>query len=188
MEPTAMSRFFVIFLVLLLSEGCSNTLSSPASAITSQSNPTYELSPAKEIIVTYGRYDKPFTKLGPVEFTLTTPATPDDNYELWDQAINFLKKDALRKFGDKVDAIFNVEIVENTEENNDGQYNIVHAKGVAVSFSPGSRPTIKHRAKSKAKSPSKSASNKAKPSPPKKAPEKPQPQEEIGITPSELLK
>jgi hypothetical protein len=181
-------HFMAIILMAFISNGCSNSISRPAPLAISQSKPTYKPSPAKEILITYGRYEKPFTKLGPVEYTLKTPSTTDDNFELWDQAIEFLKQAALTRFGNKVFAIVNVEIAESTEVSNDEQFNIIHAKGIAISFSPGARPAVKHRAKHKAKPASKTTANKAKPANEKKVPEKSQPEEEIEITPSELLK
>jgi hypothetical protein len=183
-----LKHMMAIILMAMLSNGCSNSPSNPVPVIVSQSNPTHEPNPAEEILVTYGRYDKPFARLGPVEYTLKNPSTTDDNFELWDQAIEQLKQAALTRFGDKVDAIINVEIVESTESSIIEQFNIIHAKGIAISFTPGTRPSVKHRAKYKARPPSKQSSNKTKPSIPKKAPEKAQPEEEIEISPSELLK
>jgi hypothetical protein len=178
-------HIMAIILMAMLSNGCSNSFSRPVPAIASQSN-TAEPSPTKEILVTYGRYDKPFTRLGPVEYTLRNPSTIEDNFDLWDQAIEQLKLTALTRFGNKVDAIINVEIVESTESSIIEQFNIIHAKGIAIAFTPGTRPTFKHRAKYKAKP----SSNKTKPSIRKKVPENPQPEEEeeIEISPSELLK
>jgi hypothetical protein len=184
-------RILLVFFVALLFEGCSSNSSiRPTYSLpTAQPKTSQESGPTKEIFLTYGGYDKPLTKLGQVEYKLKASSPPDDTYKHWDQAIESLKQAALRRFGDKLDAIINVEIVESTEWGIGEQYHMIHAKGLAISFSPGARPAIKPKTKHKAKPPSKAiTTNKPKPSNEKKPPEKPQPEEEIEITPSELLK
>jgi hypothetical protein len=179
----AVVRIILVILAAIATIGCSNYFTAPPSEFSQQSLP------AKEILVSYGRYDKPYETLGPIEYILKNASIPDDRQnELWDQAIELLKQEALKKYGDKVDAIVDVEIIESSEEINGKNFNIILAKGVAIAFSSGIKPTSKHKIKYKVRhkpKSSKSTSSKIKPA--KKAPSKIQ-TEEIEITPSELLK
>lgn len=178
----AVLRIAIVLSVVIAPNGCSNYISMPSSALTNQPQPT------KEILISYGRYDKPYEILGAIEYTLKNNSTPDDQNKFWDQAIEFLKLEALKKYGNKVDAIVDVEIVESTEDINGENVNIILAKGVAIAFNSGIKPTVKHkvryRVRHKPKS-TKPTSSKIKPA--KKTPSKTQ-TEDIEITPSELLK
>jgi hypothetical protein len=178
-----------IISVATLLNACSTSISKPVPLTDNSASATPQAPQTKEILIVYGHYDKPYTKLGTIEYTLTDASTPNeetDQYELWDQAIEHLKQRALDKYGDKVEALTNVEIVESTAENSGSQSKHIHAKGIAISFAPGTRPIIRHKAQNKAKPPPKPTAIKAKP--PKKTADKPQTDEEIEITPSELLK
>jgi hypothetical protein len=175
-------RKILLSLVVMLSNGCSDSFLAPAPMLSAQSHP------AKEILISYGRYDKPYETLGPIQYSLKATSVPDDQIELWDQAIDFLKQEALTQYGNKVDAIVDVEIEERTMKNGGEDFNIIHVQGTAIAFTPGKKPTNKHkvkyRVKYKAKS-SKPTANRIKPS--KKVPDKTQ-VDEIEFSPSELLK
>ena len=174
-------RIFMICLMPLLCISCSNdpfTLSSELNDLPSQ---------AKEILINNGRYDKPYETLGPVEYTLTTNIpTSVSQIELRNQAVVFLKQEALTKYGEKVDAIINVKVVESTEENYTEKLNIIAVSGIAIAFIPEPKPVNKQKIKSKAKS-LKASPNKTKSL--KNSASKIQTEDEdIEITPSELLK
>jgi hypothetical protein len=175
-------RIILLLLVVMLSNGCSDSFLTPAPMLSAQSHPT------KEILISYGRYDKPYETLGPIQYSLKTTSIPDDHIELWDQAIDFLKQEALAQYGNKVDAIVDVEIEERTNKNGGEDSNIIYVQGTAIAFTPGKKPTIKHKVKYKVRNkakPSKPAANKIKPT--KKVPGKTQ-VDEIEFSPSELLK
>jgi hypothetical protein len=176
-------RVAVIFSVALLSNGCNGNPSSSSPILV---NPDPQ--PTKEILISYGRYDKPYQILGPINYNLKTYATPEDDIELWDQAIDFLKTESLVKYGDKVDAIVDVEIEDNSEVNSAHGLYIVQAKGVAISFNTALKPTVKNKVKYLVRYKSKAFRSKPKKSKlTKKSPVKTK-VEEIEFSPSELLK
>lgn len=172
----AVLRTYFVFLAILLNTGCSNNdffVSSPFST-----NPSY---PTKEILINNGRYDKPYETLAPIEYTLKKQTSFFvDQLELRNQAIDYLKQAALARYGNKVDAIVDVKVEENTEDNFDGKLSITHVQGVAIAFIPEAKTINKNKAKSSKNIPSrikstKNGSNKSQ-------------TEDIEITPSELLK
>lgn len=184
----AVMRLILMLLVTLTSNGCSShhSTSHPDITVKPQTQPT------KEILVTYGRYDKAYEALGPIEYTLINTKNSDTQIELWDRAIELLKQAALFKYSDKVDAIVDVELAESEEENNGKILNTIQVKGVAIAFNGRIKPITKnkvkykarYKAKPKPKTP-KYPSSKTKPE--KKPPDKAK-EEEIEISPSELLK
>lgn len=187
-KPTAVKFSFMLF-VALLSVGCNHKLpSSPPTEL----NLAPQSRPLKELLVTYGRYDKPYGTLGPIDYTLKSTSTSDDQIELWDRAIDFLKLAALSKYGDKVDAIVDVELAESEEESNGKLLNIIHVQGVAITFNGGIKPINKNKVKYKARYKAKPRHKLPKPissktKSAKKIPDKAK-EEEIEISPSELLK
>jgi hypothetical protein len=182
----AVMRTILILLVTLTSNGCSSNHLTDHPDITVEP----QSQPAKEILVTYACYDKPYETLGLIEYTLKSTSTSGDQIELWDQSIDFLKSAALSRYGNKVDAITEVELAESEEENNGKSLNIIHVQGVAISFNGGIKPEnknkVKYKARYKKKPKSKNPKSTSRIKPSKKAPDKPE--EDIEISPSELLK
>jgi hypothetical protein len=176
-------RFFLILLVALLSNGCHSNPSATSPALTNQDS-----QPTKEILISYGRYDKPYHILGPVEYILKYYSIPDDDIELWDKAIDFLKQESLSKYGNTVDAIVDVEIEDNSEVDNAKNFYIVHAKGVAITFNTSLKPTVKNKVKHRVRYRSKTVKPKLKRIKPSKKSEAKTKVEEIEFSPSELLK
>lgn len=187
MKPVVLGIIPALSVALLLN-GCGNLISTPTTKepLTVQQS---QQQPAKEILVTYGDYDKPHETLGPVEYILKVPPSSDAQTQYWDQAVDSLKRTAITQYGYKVDGIIDVELDESPEEKNGGENNIVHVQGKAISFKPGAPPLQKQKVRYKARYKSKHAkvvtSGKAKPV--KKEPA-PVHEEEVKISPSELLK
>jgi hypothetical protein len=168
--------FFVIFGVLFI-VGCRNNPITNASSTETSSTVTSQtaLSNAdKEILINDGRYDRPYEILGQVEYTLEKPSSSNNQIQLRTEGIDLLKKEALTKYGDKVDAIIDTKIQESKEEGYDNPLSITHVDGIAISFKPEEKVVAGHKTKHRAKS-SKKILRKTKP-------------QEIKITPSEILK
>jgi hypothetical protein len=166
----------------LLAASCDHNIFSPPSIFTDSAAPS---PPSKLILVTNGPINKPYIKLGLVEYTLKryTSVLVSQN-DLRNQAIEALKQEALDKFGDRVDVIMNIKIEESTEGGYDAPLSVTYVRGTAVAFDPGAKKVTKHRTKHKGKS-AKNTSRKTKPS--KNAVRKAEPAERE-ITQSEILK
>lgn len=161
-----------LLLVVLMAAGCypnrgsifSNT---PAST--------------KEILINNERYDKPFVVLGPVEYTLKKNTTLFvDQIDLREQAIDSLKQTALARYGQRVDAIVDVQVVENSLEGVEDKLNVTHVKGTAIAFLPAYKAYKKPKSRPK---PIKNIVRKTRP--PLVRKESPS---DVTITPSEILK
>ncbi len=178
-------RFIFVLVGALFMASCSNDPSTPFSFYPDQSTPAY---PTKNIHVTEGGINSPYTALGPVEYTLTSnfPAFSDPP-TLRYQAIENLKQAAVARFGPRVDAIINVQLQENLEQSGYFSPATIYARGIAIAYKDGTKPYSKSKRKHKVKS-SKSSAGKAKSS--DKSPRKPAPdeQDDPQITPSEMLK
>ena len=172
----AVTKIVLLFLAVAITIGCSSNLFTPSSL---PNNASY---PGKEILINNERYDKPYETLGAIEYTLKKNTSIFVNQiELRNLAIANLKQAAKAKYGDKVDAIVDFKVVENTQENYDEKLSITHVQGTAIAFLPEIKPIAKQKAKYKAKPPN------SKSKPHKGGVDKNQ-TEEIEITPSELLK
>jgi hypothetical protein len=168
----SVTRILLNFFGILLVVGCTYNPFSSSSIFPAQTTAPYS---SKEIPVTVGRYDEPYITLGPIEFTLKKYTSFFLNQiDLRNQAIDFLKQEALARYGNKVDAIIDLVIQESTEEGYDGSLSVTHIQGIAIAFKPEIKAIAKHKTRHKSKS-SKNTSRKHK-------------QEEIEITPSEILK
>jgi hypothetical protein len=168
----SVTRILLNFFGILLIVGCSYNPFSSSSIFPGQTTAPYS---SKEIPVTVGRYDEPYITLGPIEYTLKKYTSFFvDQVDLRNQAIGFLKQEALARYGDKVDAIIDLEVHESTEDGYDGALNVTHTQGIAIAFKPEIKSISKRKTKHKTKS-SKNTSRKYK-------------QEEVEITPSEILK
>ena len=158
-------------MAILVVAGCNNSPFIPYFG-----NQNY---PGKEIQVNDGRFDKPYEILGPVEYTLRKNTSIFvSQIELRNQAVEYLKQEALARYGERVDAIIDFVVKESAAENNDERLSSTHVQGLAIAFLPEMKHTSRHKPKYKPKvtskiKPSKGDSNKA---------------EDIEITPSELLK
>jgi hypothetical protein len=164
-------RKFPLAAVMLIVSACSNN-----PFIHSFGNQHY---PGKEIQVNNGRFDKPYQILGPVEYTLKKNTSIFvSQIELRNQAIDYLKQDAVARYGERVDAIIDFQVKERATENSDERLNFTHVQGLAIAFLPEIKPISRHKPKYKPK-----VSSKIK-----------QPKgdsgktEEVEITPAELLK
>jgi hypothetical protein len=178
----ATTRMFFVLFATLLVVSCSNNPFMQSSIFNDQKNPPNS---TKEILINDGRYDRPYVILGQIEYTLKRYIPVFDNkIELRAQALDLLKKEALSKYGDKVDAIIDTNIQESTEEGYDAPLSVTHVQGVAVSFISETKTPVKQRIKQKTKPPRNSSHN---PKPSKNTLSKPKSQE-IEITPSEILK
>lgn len=146
--------------------------------------------PAEEILISNEQFNKPYRILGPVEYTLKTrPSIFSSRLGVREQAIDLLKQQTYAKYGDDVDAIIDTRVEENTVNDYNGQLNITHIEGLAISFLPETTKQGKSAGKSGGRS-KKSAKKilvikKTKPS--KRASGKSD-TGEIEITPEEILK
>ncbi len=137
----------------------------------------------KEILINNERYDKPHDILGPVQYTLRKDASLFvDQVDLRSQAIDYLKLEALARYGKKADAIENVQVQENTVEGANGKLSITQVKGIAVSFLPEPRVYSKPRSRSR------SAKNPVYKYRPPLVHKDKHPPSDVTITPSEILK
>lgn len=178
------SRIFFVLFVALFVVSCGNNPFAPSASIfTDQSVSSY---PTKEILITEGGVDSPYTTLGPIEYTLISDLSIFAvQADLRNQAIDYLKQKARNRYGNVVDAIIGIEFQESTEE---GYFapSITSVKGIAIAFKSGAKanakPKTKHKAKSSKhnKSKAKSANNASRKT--KSDPQEPE------ITPSEILK
>ena len=180
-----MAKLFFVLIVACFFTGCDNGPNAPISVFSGPSTPY----PTKEIFATEGSVSNPYLILGPVEYTLSNSFSffsgPE---EIRARAVEYLKQEALARYGNKVDAIIEIEFQDGTEQ---GFFkpNVTYAKGLAIAFKEAGRPRAKPKKKHKVKPTTKNSVSKPKPSikttPRKTAPEKP---EEREITPSEILK
>jgi hypothetical protein len=176
------TRAIFILLSTLLVVGCNNNPFTTSSIFTDQTSTPY---PSKEILINNGSFNKPYIVLGPVEYTLKRYISIFvDQVALRNQAIAFLKQEALSSYGGKVDAISDLVVEESTEEGYDGQLSVTYVKGIAIAFKPEGN-AANHKSKHKTKSSKKNTSRKAKPS--KNASRKVE-SKERKITQSEILK
>lgn len=174
----AATKILLVFFAVLVVSSCSNKTYKPASIATNQ---TTLPNPSTEILINNGRYNRPYTILGSIEYTLKRYASIFvGQIELRNQAIALLKQEAFAKYGDQVDAIIEVKVEESTGEGYDAPLSVTHVWGIAVSF----KPKTKHKAKSAKKRPhkAKSAKNTLRKTKPRSKPQ------EREITPSEILR
>jgi hypothetical protein len=178
------SRIFFVLFVALFVVSCGNNPFAPSAAIfTDRSVSSY---PTKEILITEGDADSPYTTLGPIEYTLISDFSIfAGQADLRNQAIDYLKQKAKATYGNRVDAIIDIEFQENTEEGYFGPSN-TSVKGIAIAFKSGAKALAKPKTKHKAKS-SKHNTSKAKSVSNAARKTKPNSQEPE-ITPSEILK
>lgn len=168
----SVTRILLIFFGILLVVACNSNPFAPSSIFTDQTAAPYL---SKEIPVTVGQYKQAYVTLGSVDYALKKYTSFFVNQvDLRNQAIGFLKQEALARYGDKVDAIIDLEVHESTEDGYDGALNVTNTQGIAIAFKPEIKSISKRKTKQKAK-PSKNTSRKHK-------------QEEVEITPSEILK
>ncbi len=175
------ARILIVFFGAVVIASCSeNPFTSPLMLTDEATLPD---SP-KEILVSDSRFDKPYTILGPVETTQKKKSSIFvGQIELRNKAVALLKQAALVKYGDKVDAIIDTQVVESTVKNDDIPLSVTYVRGIAIAFIPEARTSAKNKTKSKVKT-SKSAIR----STPFKGGANKNPAQEIQITPSELLK
>ncbi|WP_411727903.1 hypothetical protein, partial [Methyloglobulus sp.] len=124
-----------------------------------------------------GRVNKPYIALGPIEYTLKWyDYFFVGQVELRNQAVDYLKQEALARYGDQVDAIIDVEVEESLEKGS----NVTHVREIAISF----KHETKHKAEpsKKGRHKAKSAKNTLRKTKPRSKPQ------EREITPSEILK
>jgi hypothetical protein len=182
MKYAGIKMLFVIFSILL-AVSCRNNPSKETASVATRQTPLPNPPSPKEILINDDRYDKPYTILGPIEYTLKrNTSTFVNQIELRNQAIDFLKQNALARYGNKVDAIMKVNVQEIIQKSYVNPLSITHIQGIAISFKPEYSP--KHKTKHKAKS-SKNKFSKAKWI---KGTSRKTKSDKIKITPSELLK
>ena len=177
------TRILLVLFAALVVSSCSNNPFSSSSIFTDQATLPY---PPKEILIIEGRVNKPYIALGPIKYTCKWyDYFFVGQIELRNLAVDYLKQEALAKYGDQVDAIIDVEVEAILEKGS----NVTHARGIAVSFKPpGTKTLAKPKAKHKAES-SKSRPHKAKPAKNTLRKTKPRSKpQEREITPSEILK
>lgn len=169
----------------LLAVNCTNKPIKPASVVTEQTTSPH---PAQEILINDDRFDKPYILLGQIEYTLKryTPILVNQRV-LRGEAIKYLKKEALVKYGDKVDAIIDTKVQERTEKGHNVPLSITHVQGIAISFKP-EEPEEKTFARHGTKRKAKSLKNTFRQSKPSKSTLSRPKSHEIIITPSEILK
>lgn len=189
----SVEKFITVLMGVALITGCSNDSFSPSSIFTDQSATSY---PAKNIFATEGDIASPYTPLGNVEYTLQSnfPIFSDQS-ALRSQAIEKLKQEAVTRYGDKVDAIINLEFQESAEQNGYFSPTLTYVRGLAIAYKetggtrPYSKTKRKHKAKSIKSSPVKTKPPRNAPIPSRNTSTKSAPEmEEPEITPSELLK
>lgn len=141
---------------------------------------------SKEVLINNERYQKPYAILGPVEYTLRKNTSLfTSQLDLREEAIESLKIEALARYGQSVDAIVDVQVVENTLQNVKDKLNVTHVKGTAIAFWP---ETDKPRAKPRPRAKTPKYYPSRKPKPVIIYPRREPPPKEIIITPSEVLK
>ncbi|MEQ1557919.1 MAG: hypothetical protein ABL933_03130 [Methyloglobulus sp.] len=173
-------RLFIILISSQLIASCSNNPVQTESVVT---EPKVEAStPAKEILINNGRFDKPYTSLGQIEYTLKSP-TPADQSELRSQAIDSLKKEAFLRYGEKVDAIIDTKVQESLESG-ENPVAVTSVQGTAVSFAPEKEKLEKRKSTRKVHH----KKHKAKKTAWKKQSVKKVTTEQTKITPTEMLK
>jgi hypothetical protein len=164
-------------------------------------NPSTQATPAEEIRINNANFNKPYKILGPVEYTLKNrPSLFTSQLDLREQAIEHLKQQTFARYGDEVDAIIDTRVEENTITDHEGNLSIVHIEGVAISFISGEAGADKASGKSFAKRKHTTAKKimvLKKTKPVKKLPggafekpakTKPAEEDEIEISPQEILK
>ncbi|MBK8816732.1 MAG: hypothetical protein IPN42_15045 [Methylococcaceae bacterium] len=181
-------RFIFVLIGVLNGASCSNDAFTPGSIFSDQSQTQY---PTKQLFVTESGISSPFTTLGPVEYTLRSDLSLFSNQsDLRNQAIENLKQIALERYGSSVDAIINIEFQESGDQEGYFSPNFTYARGIAIAYKSGtkSKSYSKSKRKHKAKS-SKSIGNKTKiPNSSKHKTDSAEVDEELEISPSELLK
>jgi len=182
MKHTALRLLFFFFIALQV-VSCSNNPFTYPSVFTDESTSPY---PSREIFVLEGDLDKPYTTLGPIDYTLRNDFSFFSGQEgLHSEAVTYLKQAALARYGNKVDAIINLEFQDSTEE---GFFSpsITYVRGIAVAIKSESesfnKPKRKYKAKSHKKYPSKTKSTNNVIHKPKSKAAEPE------ITPEEMLK
>ncbi len=136
---------------------------------------------SKEVLINNERYKKPYAILGPVEYTLRKNTSLFvDQLDLREEAIEFLKQEALARYGQSVDAIVDIQVIENSLQNVKDKLNVTHVKGTAIAFWPEHKAYTRPRVRPK---PAKTIVRKTRPQPIRK--ESPP---DVTITPSEILK
>jgi hypothetical protein len=126
-------RILIGLIAALLTVSCNKHITPSAPVAIPGEEDTF-INPAKEILINNGRFEKPCTLLGQIEYTLKSNRSSTANRsELRSKAINALKNEALVKFGDKVDAIIDTKVQENLDEV-DNSLTVTNIQGIAISF------------------------------------------------------
>ncbi len=189
----SVEKFIIALMGTMLITSCSNDSFSPPSIFTDQSAASY---PVKNIFATEGDISSPYITLGNVEYTLQSNfAFFSDQSSLHNQAIEKLKQEAVARYGDRVDAIINLEFQDSGEQSGYFSPTLTYVRGLAIAYKetggarPYSKTKRKHKGKSTKSSPAKTKSPRNTPAPSRSTPAKSSPDmEEPEITPSELLK
>lgn len=139
-------RMFFVFLTSLILIGCSNITAVKPDPVPAASETSLR-TPTKEILVTEGDFNKKYTILGQVDYTLegvtgAVTGTEKSSSENEKQTKELLKKVAFTKYGDKVDAIINTKVQHYLKGGRWGVYGpmlgaqnaVFIAEGIAVSF------------------------------------------------------
>ncbi len=175
----AATRILLVFFSAVLLISCSENPFTHSPIFTGE---TRLPNPPKEILVSDSRFDRPYTMLGPIEITQKKYSSVfTDKIELRKQAIAMLKQEALARYGNKVDAIIDTQVTENTLTGYDDAMSVTHVQGIAIAFDTEKKPTARRSIKRKVSSPThkaKSSRNTARETRPR----------DIEITPSEILK
>ncbi|NOS89540.1 MAG: hypothetical protein HOP34_13550 [Methylococcaceae bacterium] len=110
MKKTITKIIFVLFVSLLVINCGGNKAAKPKSQQQAAEDASL-LTPTKEILVTAGDINKKYTILGKVDYTMKGHSIYSDQIEANKQAEETLKKVAFTKYGDKVDAIINTQVM-----------------------------------------------------------------------------
>jgi hypothetical protein len=146
------TRILIGLIAALLTVSCNKHILNPAPVVIPDQEDAL-INPAKEILINNGRFEKPCTLLGQIEYTLkSSRSSTVDQSELRSKAIGALKKEALAKYGDKVDAIIDTKVQENLDEV-DSSLTVTNVQGIAISFEttdikiqkPKSSPKPRHK-------------------------------------------
>ncbi len=182
-----LAKLIIIFLGVFFLPSCSNDAFAPGT-FSNDSGTGYA---RKNIFTSEGGIDTPYDVLGPVESSVThnfpmlsNPAATRD------EIIENLKQTAVSRYGANVDAIINIEIHENANQEDFFSPTITYARGLAIAYKSAGKSYSKSKKRHKAKSSKYGATGKSKTSrysSHKTAPE-PEIEDEPEITPEELLK
>ncbi len=185
-------KIFFLGIGILLATSCADTSVSRGSLFSTPSPPR----PAEEILINNSDFNKPYKILGPVQYTLRSRVSLlSDQIEFREKAIDALKTQTYSQFGDAVDAIIDTKVEESTVDSIEGKFSVTRIQGLAISFQDETDREEKSTAKPIMKRKHKSAKKiivmrKAKPVKriAEKVTDKPKVEEEVEISPTEMLK